>query len=94
MISISGISVLDNSATSPTPASIVSFSSRSTKRVKAKGQDLLSLLTAAAEEARVAARRAGFRAVPPPIQGIGNAGGFQMQLELLGGSFDYQSSTS
>ena len=27
---------------------------------------------------------------PPPIQGIGNAGGFQMQLELRGGSFDYQ----
>jgi hydrophobic/amphiphilic exporter-1 (mainly G- bacteria), HAE1 family len=27
--------------------------------------------------------------VPPPIQGIGNAGGFQMQTELLGGSFDY-----
>ena len=27
---------------------------------------------------------------PPPIQGIGNAGGLQMQLELLGGSFDYQ----
>ncbi len=26
---------------------------------------------------------------PPPIQGIGNAGGLQMQLELLGGSFDY-----
>jgi HAE1 family hydrophobic/amphiphilic exporter-1 len=26
---------------------------------------------------------------PPPVQGIGNAGGFQMQLELLGGSFDY-----
>ena len=27
---------------------------------------------------------------PPPIQGIGNAGGFQMQLEMLGGSFDYK----
>ena len=27
---------------------------------------------------------------PPPIQGIGNAGGFQMQTVLLGGSFDYQ----
>ena len=27
---------------------------------------------------------------PPPIQGIGKAGGFQMQVELLGGSFDYQ----
>ncbi|MBR0649902.1 efflux RND transporter permease subunit [Roseomonas terrae] len=27
---------------------------------------------------------------PPAVQGIGNAGGFQMQLELLGGSFDYR----
>jgi HAE1 family hydrophobic/amphiphilic exporter-1 len=27
--------------------------------------------------------------VPPPIQGIGNAGGFQMQTQLLGGSFEY-----
>ena len=27
---------------------------------------------------------------PPPIQGIGNAGGLQMQVELLGGSFDFQ----
>jgi len=27
---------------------------------------------------------------PPPIQGIGNAGGIQMQLEMLGGSFNYQ----
>ena len=27
---------------------------------------------------------------PPAIQGIGNAGGFQMQVELLGGSTDYQ----
>ena len=27
---------------------------------------------------------------PPPISGIGNAGGFQMQIELLGGSTDYQ----
>ena len=26
---------------------------------------------------------------PPPIQGIGNAGGFTMQVELRDGSFDY-----
>ena len=25
---------------------------------------------------------------PPPIQGIGNAGGFAMQIELRDGSFD------
>ena len=27
--------------------------------------------------------------VPPPIQGIGNASGFTMQVELRDGSFDY-----
>ena len=27
--------------------------------------------------------------VPPPIQGIGQAGGFQMEVEMLGGSFNY-----
>ena len=27
--------------------------------------------------------------MPPPIQGIGQAGGFQMEVELLGGSFNY-----
>lgn len=30
-----------------------------------------------------------FVLVPPPIQGIGNAGGFTMQVELRDGSFDY-----
>lgn len=28
--------------------------------------------------------------VPPPIQGLGLSGGFQMQIELQDGSFDYQ----
>ena len=32
---------------------------------------------------------AGFVIPPPPIQGIGNAGGFTMQVELRDGSFDY-----
>ncbi len=30
-----------------------------------------------------------FPLVPPAIQGIGNAGGFQMQVEQRDGSFDY-----
>jgi HAE1 family hydrophobic/amphiphilic exporter-1 len=30
-----------------------------------------------------------FVLVPPPIQGIGNAGGFTMQVELRDGTFDY-----
>lgn len=28
--------------------------------------------------------------IPPAIQGLGNAGGFQMQVELQDGSFDYR----
>ncbi|TIG37591.1 hydrophobe/amphiphile efflux-1 family RND transporter, partial [Legionella pneumophila] len=28
--------------------------------------------------------------VPPPIQGLGLSGGFQMQVELQDGTFDYQ----
>ena len=28
--------------------------------------------------------------VPPPIQGLGASGGFQMQIELQDGSFDYR----
>src|SRR5262249_4253409 len=53
-----------------------------------KGQDLLSLFNglnqavAEVEDARVLVFP------PPPIQGIGNAGGFSMQIELRDGSFD------
>ncbi len=30
-----------------------------------------------------------FVLIPPPIQGIGNASGFTMQIELRNGDFDY-----
>ena len=33
---------------------------------------------------------AGFVLVPPPIQGIGNSGGFTMQIEVRDGSSDFQ----
>ena len=54
------------------------------------GQDLRSIV-----HAHRAARRwdlqdgRAFPLVPPAIQGIGNAGGFQMQVEQKDGSFDY-----
>ena len=56
--------------------------------VRGKGEDLRSLFQqfnrdfAVITEARIVAFP------PPPIQGIGNAGGFAMQLELRDGSFD------
>ena len=30
-----------------------------------------------------------FAVLPPPIQGVGNVGGFTMQVEIRNGDFDY-----
>ena len=89
VITIAGISVLDNSATlANAGVNYVIFDDWS-KREKAKGQDLISLVTGLQKKLESISDGRAFMLVPPPIQGIGNAGGFQMQTELLGGSFNY-----
>jgi HAE1 family hydrophobic/amphiphilic exporter-1 len=89
VITIAGISVLDNSATlANAGVNYVIFDDWS-KRDKAKGQDLKSLLLGLQSKIESIADGKAFVLVPPPIQGIGNAGGFQMQVQLLGGSFNY-----
>ena len=89
VLTIAGISVLDNSATlANAGVSYVIFDEWS-KREKAKGQDLISLVTGLQTKIKSISDGRAFMLVPPPIQGIGNAGGFQMQTELLGGSFNY-----
>ena len=56
--------------------------------LRGKGQDLASLYKTLND--KLAAIEDGSVLVlpPPPIQGIGNAGGFTMQIELRDGSFD------
>ena len=56
-----------------------------------EGEDILSIIRRLCrrELLKAAPDGQGVVLVPPPIQGIGNAGGLQMQVELLGGSFDY-----
>jgi HAE1 family hydrophobic/amphiphilic exporter-1 len=89
VITIAGISVLDNSATlANAGVNYVMFEDWD-KRDKQKGQDLLSIVMGLQKKLETIADGQAFMLVPPPIQGIGNAGGFQMQLELLGGSFSY-----
>ena len=89
VITIAGISVLDNSASlANTGVNYVIFDDWS-KREKAKGQDLRSLLMGLQKKIESVPDGRAFVLVPPPIQGIGNAGGFQMQVQLLGGSFNY-----
>ena len=88
-IEISGISVLDNSATLANAGVIYVILKDWGVRGKAKGQDLRTIyahLTAALDKLPDAV---GFVLIPPPIQGIGNASGFTMQVESRDGNFDY-----
>jgi HAE1 family hydrophobic/amphiphilic exporter-1 len=89
VITIAGISVLDNSASLANAGVNYVIFDDWAKREKQKGQDLVSLLEGLQKKLLSVSDGRAFVLVPPPIQGIGNAGGFQMQAELLGGSFDY-----
>jgi HAE1 family hydrophobic/amphiphilic exporter-1 len=90
VIAISGISPLDNSADLANAGVAYIMLKPFAERVKADGQDLLTIY-ARVQKALATLSDGQPTVLPPPaIQGIGNAGGFQMQLELLGGSFDYR----
>jgi HAE1 family hydrophobic/amphiphilic exporter-1 len=89
VIAISGLSALDNFADLSNAGVSFVVLKPWDERGKATHTDILSIAEhlqnalAAAPDGRL------FVVPPPPIQGIGNAGGLQMQLELLGGSFEY-----
>ncbi len=84
VIAISGISVLDNSA--PLANAGVAYVVLKDWSERADLRTVLDRLTSAlnAIDARVIVLP------PPPIQGIGNAGGFTLQLELRDGSTDLE----
>ena len=83
VISIAGISVLDNSATLANAG--VAYVVLKDWSVRDDLRTIFARLTPAldAVDARVIVLP------PPPIQGIGNAGGFTMQVELRDGSTDF-----
>ncbi|NSL17413.1 efflux RND transporter permease subunit [Tatlockia micdadei] len=87
-IAIDGVSLLDNNTNLANAGVLyVMFKDWS---VRGKGEDLRALynklndIAAKTLEAKVSV------IVPPPIQGLGLSGGFQMQVELQDGSFDYR----
>jgi HAE1 family hydrophobic/amphiphilic exporter-1 len=88
-ITIGGVSALDGNASLANAGVIYLTLKDWDVRLKNKGQDLRGLYQTltrrlgAIESARVQV------VPPPPIQGIGMSGGFQMQVELTDGSFDY-----
>ena len=86
VITIAGVSALDNSSSLANAG--VGYIMLKDWSLRGKGQDLASLYKTLND--KLAAIEDGSVLVlpPPPIQGIGNAGGFTMQIELRDGSFD------
>jgi HAE1 family hydrophobic/amphiphilic exporter-1 len=88
VIAIDGISLLDNNANLANAGVLyVMFKDWS---VRGKKQDLQVLYTQLNEIAKNTLGAKVLVVIPPPIQGLGLSGGFQMQIELQDGSFDYR----
>ena len=86
-ISIGGVSPLDNNASLANAGIIYVMFKDWSKR--GEGEDLRSVYN------DLSSRLANYQdaetmvLVPPPIQGLGLSGGFQMQIELTDGSYDF-----
>jgi HAE1 family hydrophobic/amphiphilic exporter-1 len=90
VIAISGLSALDNFADLANAGVSFVILKPWDERSKRKGTDILSIAEHLQAKLNTAPDGRLFVLAPPPIQGIGNAGGFQMQTVLLGGSFDFR----
>ncbi|MBV9653712.1 MAG: efflux RND transporter permease subunit, partial [Acetobacteraceae bacterium] len=88
VIEIAGISVLDNSASLANGAAAYVILKDWSQR--GKDEDLRSIYGKLMAGLGGMQDAIGFVLIPPPIQGIGNAAGFTMMLELRNGSFDYR----
>ena len=89
VVTISGFSILDNRASLANAGVAFVVLKDWDVRLKEPGQDARSIalhLNGALQGVREAI---AFALPPPPIQGIGNVGGFTMQVELKNGNFDY-----
>lgn len=88
VISIDGVSLLDNnSSLSNAGILYVIFKDWS---VRGKSAGLLPLYTKLNQIAVDTLNAKVLVVPPPPIQGLGMSGGFQMQVELQDGTFDYR----
>jgi len=84
---IAGISALDNSASLANAG--VAYIVLKDWDSRGKGEDLRSLVYGLNDKMATIMEARALVIPPPPIQGIGNAAGFAMQVELRNGSNDY-----
>jgi HAE1 family hydrophobic/amphiphilic exporter-1 len=87
IVTVAGISPLDNSASLANAG--VAYVTLKPWSQRGEGQDLLSLFTGMNQSMQQVMEARILVVPPPPIQGIGNASGFTMQVELRDGSFDF-----
>lgn len=88
VVSIDGVSLLDNNASlANSGVMYVIFNDWSQR---GESEDLVSLYMKLNNIAKKTLDAKILVVVPPPIQGLGQSGGFQLQVELQDGSFDYQ----
>ena len=89
-IVISGVSPLDNNAGLSSGGLLYLTLDDWDSRNKSKDQNLLSIYQKLRKVANSLPDVDGLVLVPPPINGLGLSGGFQMQLTLIDGSGDYK----
>ncbi|MGJ4994096.1 efflux RND transporter permease subunit [Bradyrhizobium sp. HKCCYLS3077] len=87
VITIAGISALDNSASLANAG--VAYIILKDWEARGKGEDLRSLVYGLNDKLAEVIEARSLVLPPPPIQGIGNAAGFAMQVELRDGNSDY-----
>jgi hydrophobic/amphiphilic exporter-1 (mainly G- bacteria), HAE1 family len=87
-VAIGGISVLDNNASLANAGVIYVILEDWSAR--GREEDLRNLYTKLSGELSGLEEGVSFVLVPPPIQGVGNAAGFQMEIELRDNSFDFE----
>jgi hypothetical protein len=87
VISIAGISALDNSSSLANAG--VAYLILKEWSARGAGEDLRSLFVGLNEKMSVIEEARVLVIPPPPIQGIGNAAGFAMQVQLRDGNADY-----
>jgi HAE1 family hydrophobic/amphiphilic exporter-1 len=86
VVTIAGVSALDNSSTLSNAG--VAYIMLKDWSERGKGQDLLSLFTGLNKSLGEIEEASILVMPPPPIQGVGNDAGFTMQVDLRDGSFD------
>jgi HAE1 family hydrophobic/amphiphilic exporter-1 len=89
VVTVSGISILDNRASLANAGVAFVVLKDWDVRLKEKDQDLSSIYRRLNGALQGVLSARAFALLPPPIQGLGNVGGFTMQVEIKNGDFDY-----